>query len=88
MRNRLSSSTCSISRYNLNSNSSTEFVIFIYHDLLASRDQLLLDLVPKVIVDVAEGKGVFVDVVVLQPLHRFVELVILGLQIFKLQLLS
>ena len=48
-------------------------------DFLAPRHQLLLYLVPKVVVDVAKGEDALIDLVVFEPVHRFVEFVVLRL---------
>lgn len=66
----------------------TLLVLLVDDDALSSLHQFLLDLVAEVVVDVAEGEHVGVDRVVLQPLHRLVELVVLRLQVLEFQLLS
>lgn len=66
----------------------TLFVLLIDDDGLSSRDEFLLDLVSEVIVEVAEGEHVCIDRVVFKPFHGFEEFVVLGLQIFELELLS
>ena len=88
LRNRLSFWTCNIFQCILHKIKSTELVFFIDHDILASFHELLFDLVTEVVVDVTEGKGILIYFVVFQPLHRFVELVVLGLKVFKLKLLA
>lgn len=65
----------------------TLLVVLVDDDTLTARHELLLDLVAEVVVDVAEGEHVRVDRVVLQPLHRLVELVVLRLQVLELELL-
>lgn len=65
-----------------------EFVVFADNNLLASRYEFFLDLVAKVVIDIAVGEGVHVDFVIFEPLHRFVELVVLSLEVFELQLLA
>ena len=88
LRNRLSFWKGNIFKYILHKIICTFFILFIDYDLFAAGNQFLFDLVAEIIIDVAESKHIFVNGIILQPLHGLVKLVVLGLEVLKLELLS
>jgi hypothetical protein len=54
-------------------------VFFVYNDFLSAWQEFFLNPIAKVIVNVAKSKHIFVDGVSHEPLHGFVEFVILCL---------
>jgi len=65
------------------------FLVFLVDNyVFPAWNKFLLNFVSKVIIYVAESENSLVDFVIFEPLHRLIELVILSLEIVKLQLLS
>jgi hypothetical protein len=87
-RNHLSFWPCYIFRCNLHKVIFTFFVFLSYNYVLAAWYQLFLDFISKVVVYIAKSENTLVDFIIFQPLHWFVEFIVLCLKIFKFKLLT
>ena len=84
LRSHLSFLPYNIFRCNLHKLKYTFFIFLGNNYVLAPWDQLFLNSISKVVVDVAKGENALINFVVFEPLHGFVEFVVLGLEIFEL----